>query len=76
MNKILYISSEIHPLIKTGGLGDVSGSLPVALSKKNQDVRLLMPAYPDVLNKIKTSNSTSSFKSVQLKMCKIIFLIV
>lgn len=52
MNKILYISSEAFPLIKTGGLGDVAGSLPIALSKQAQDVRLLLPAYPQVLRSI------------------------
>jgi len=52
MNKVLYICSEAFPLIKTGGLGDVAGSLPVALLKNDQDVRLLLPAYPEVLKKI------------------------
>ncbi|MCK5354434.1 MAG: glycogen/starch synthase, partial [Methyloprofundus sp.] len=28
MKKILFVSSEAHPLIKTGGLADVAGSLP------------------------------------------------
>ena len=59
MNKVLYVSSEAFPLVKTGGLGDVAGSLPVALLKKSQDVRLLLPAYSEVLNnitKIKTMN--------------------
>lgn len=51
MNKVLYISSEAFPLIKTGGLADVAGSLPIALQKKAQDVRLLLPAYPEVLKK-------------------------
>ncbi len=55
MSKILYISSEAFPLIKTGGLGDVAGSLPTALLKKSQDVRLVLPAYPEVLKKIKKS---------------------
>ena len=53
MSRILYISSEAFPLIKTGGLADVAGSLPVALLKNSQDVRLLLPAYPEVLEKIK-----------------------
>ena len=52
MSSILYISSEAFPLIKTGGLGDVAGSLPAALLKKSQDVRLLLPAYAGVLSKI------------------------
>ncbi|MDX2464120.1 MAG: glycogen synthase GlgA [Porticoccus sp.] len=52
MNKVLFVSSEAYPLIKTGGLADVAGSLPRALIKLNQDVRLLLPAYPAVLEKI------------------------
>jgi len=55
MSKVLYVSSEAFPLIKTGGLADVAGSLPVALQKNSQDVRLLLPAYPEVLEKISRS---------------------
>lgn len=51
MSKVLYVCSEAYPLVKTGGLGDVAGSLPPALLKKSQDVRLLLPAYPDALSK-------------------------
>jgi starch synthase len=47
--KILFVTSEAHPLIKTGGLADVSGSLPIALKNQRQDVRLLLPAYGDLL---------------------------
>ena len=46
MSKILFVSSEAYPLIKTGGLADVSGSLPAALKSLNQAVRLILPAYP------------------------------
>lgn len=47
--KILFASSEAHPLIKTGGLADVSGALPKALRDLKQDVRLVLPAYQDLL---------------------------
>ena len=48
---ILFASSEAHPLIKTGGLADVSGSLPRALKTGKQDVRLVMPAYPAAVSR-------------------------
>lgn len=50
--KILFAASEIHPLIKTGGLADVAGALPIALRKKGYDIRLIMPAYPGILKKV------------------------
>jgi len=45
MKKILFVSSEAHPLIKTGGLADVSGSLPKALNELSQSIHLLLPYY-------------------------------
>lgn len=45
MKKILFVTSEAHPLIKTGGLADVSGSLPKSVAELGQDVRLLIPNY-------------------------------
>jgi starch synthase len=47
MLKVLLVTSEAYPLMKTGGLGDVCGSLPLALNDLGCDVRLLMPAYGD-----------------------------
>ena len=49
---VLFASSEVWPLLKTGGLGDVSYSLPQALKEKGQDVRIVLPAYRDLLNKL------------------------
>ena len=45
MKKVLFASSEVHPLIKTGGLADVAGSLPRALADLSQDVRVILPNY-------------------------------
>lgn len=52
MHKILFACSEMFPLIKTGGLADVAGSLPPALVQAGHDVRVMLPAYGDVLTKI------------------------
>lgn len=52
MSKILFISSEAIPLVKTGGLGDVAGALPVALNTLGNDVVLMLPAYPQAKNKL------------------------
>ena len=50
---VLFITPEIHPLIKTGGLGDVSSSLPSALRQLGVDVRVLIPGYPQVMSGLK-----------------------
>lgn len=61
--KILFVSSELHPFAKTGGLGDVSGSLPKALKNLNQDIRVLIPAYPFAVAK---ANAIKTVATIQL----------
>jgi starch synthase len=57
---ILFASSEAHPLIKTGGLADVSGALPKAVHDLKQDVRLILPAYQDLLPRAGTLREVAS----------------
>lgn len=45
MKKILFATSEAVPFIKTGGLADVTGSLPRYFDKKEYDVRVILPKY-------------------------------
>ncbi len=47
--KVLFVTSEIAPWVKTGGLGDVAAALPAALRAEGLDVRVLVPAYPALL---------------------------
>jgi starch synthase len=46
---VLSVTSEFYPLIKTGGLADVAGALPVALAEEDVVVTTLLPGYPAVL---------------------------
>lgn len=55
--KILFATSEAHPLIKTGGLADVSGSLPNALAALKHKLRLVLPAYQSVMKKLPPKSS-------------------
>lgn len=43
--KILFVSAEVSPYAKTGGLADVAGSLPKALAALGNDIRVVMPRY-------------------------------
>jgi len=44
--RVLFVTPEIAPWAKTGGLGDVAQSLPRALAAEGAELRLLVPAYP------------------------------
>ncbi|MFM9884355.1 MAG: glycogen synthase GlgA [Burkholderiales bacterium] len=46
---VLFVSPEIPPWVKAGGLGDVTSALPAALRRAGVDVRVLVPAYAPVL---------------------------
>lgn len=46
--KVLFVSSEVAPFSKTGGLADVAGSLPIALYKLGVDIRVITPRYKSV----------------------------
>lgn len=46
--KVAFVASEASPFAKTGGLGDVIGALPKALSKEGVEVSVFLPKYGDI----------------------------
>jgi starch synthase len=47
--RVLSVTSECAPLVKTGGLADVAGALPGALAQQGVQMRVLLPGYPAVM---------------------------
>ena len=45
MKKILIVSSEAEPYVKTGGLGEAVGSLPKYMNTQEYDIRMVLPKY-------------------------------
>jgi starch synthase len=65
--RVLFATSEAYPLIKTGGLADVSGALPKALSQLKAtdgavDIKIVMPAYSAVLAKLKHAKTITDIQ--------------
>jgi starch synthase len=50
--RLLFVCAEFYPLAKTGGLADVCAALPRALAHEGTDARVMLPAYPSVLDSV------------------------
>jgi starch synthase len=48
--RVLHVTAELYPWVKSGGLGDVAAALPPALTALGVDARLLLPGFPDFLD--------------------------
>jgi len=50
--RVLSVASEVYPIIKTGGLADVAGALPIALAAEDVEMHTLVPGYPAVMDQL------------------------
>ncbi|MGE4527241.1 MAG: glycogen synthase GlgA [Rhodospirillaceae bacterium] len=50
--RILFVAGEVFPLVKTGGLADVVGALPKAFRSLGDEVRVLLPGYPEAMARV------------------------
>ena len=53
MIRVLSVTSECVPFVKTGGLADVAGALPPAMADEGVDMAVMLPGYPAVMGAIK-----------------------
>ena len=61
MTKVLFVVSECAPLVKTGGLADVAGALPIALAEIGVHVRVLLPGYRAVMGQIGSYDTVAAY---------------
>ncbi|MCS7000618.1 MAG: glycogen synthase [Bacteroidota bacterium] len=63
---ILFVSSEVYPFAKTGGLADVSHALPIALRELGHDVRVMLPKYGNVSERRNRIHEINRLKEVPI----------
>jgi starch synthase len=63
--QVLSVTPEIFPLIKTGGLADVTGALPIALAHKGVTMRTLIPGFPTVMGAFKKKKAVHQYALLQ-----------
>jgi starch synthase len=67
MKKILYVAGEALPFASSGGLGDVIGSLPAALTEESDnDIRVVMPLYSQIHEKYRNQFEYIGYHYIKL----------
>ncbi|NOY59799.1 MAG: glycogen synthase GlgA [Calditrichaeota bacterium] len=66
--RILFLSSEVAPFTKTGGLADVSSALPKALFDMGHDVRVLTPKYGSISDRKYILREVIRLKKIPIQM--------
>jgi starch synthase len=64
--RVLAVASELYPLIKTGGLADVTGALPLALKDHKVEVRTLIPGYRAVIAGVTNATVVHHYESARI----------
>jgi len=61
---VLSVVPEVFPLVKTGGLGDVAGALPLALEAEDVHTTTLVPGYPAVMAALRDGSPVHRFQAL------------
>ena len=67
---VLYLSSEVEPFVKTGGLADVSSALPQSIKQLNHEVRIMMPRYSSVSERSAKLHEMIRLKDIPIALGK------
>lgn len=66
--KVLFVTSEVYPFVKTGGLADVSSALPQSISEMGHEVRIVVPKYGAVDERKFKIHEVVRLKDLQVKI--------
>ena len=67
---ILYVTSELFPFVKIGGIADISYSLPLALKDEGYDIRVMLPKYGSVSERKNRIHEINRLRDIPIKMDK------
>jgi len=65
---ILFLSSEVEPFAKTGGLADVSGALPQTIKASEHEIRVMMPRYGSINERKSKLHDMIRLKEIEIPM--------
>jgi starch synthase len=65
---ILFVTSEVVPFAKTGGLADVSSALPLALTELGHDVRIVVPKYGTISERRNRIHEIKRLKDIPIEV--------
>jgi starch synthase len=64
--KVLFVASECAPFVKSGGLGDVIGALPVVINRYGADARVILPKYSTIPKEFSDKMTHIDFFEIEL----------
>ncbi len=67
---VLYLSSEVEPFVKTGGLADVSSALPQSIKQLSNEVRIMLPRYGSVSERSAKLHEMIRLKEIPIPLGK------
>jgi len=65
---VLFLSSEVEPFVKTGGLADVSSALPQTIKQLGHEIRIMMPCYGSINQRTAKLHEIKRLKDIRVTL--------